>query len=55
MMICKGKSSAYYPVRVKGSGLISGSRRIRYFRGFMLVSPKDCEAATGLRIKSGKH
>jgi hypothetical protein len=55
MMICQGKSHAYYPVRFKGSGLICGNRRIRYFRGFILLTPKDCEAAKGLRIKSGKH
>jgi hypothetical protein len=51
MIICKGTSHAYYPMSDKGPGLICGSRRIRYFRGFILVSPKDSVAVTGSRSR----
>jgi hypothetical protein len=41
MIVCKDKLNAYYPRPDKGCGLICGSRRIRYYRGFLLVSPKQ--------------
>ena len=41
MVIYKGKHNVYYPTPDKGCGLICGSRRIRYYRGFLLVSPKQ--------------
>jgi hypothetical protein len=41
MIVCKSKLNAYYPKPDKGCGLICGSRRIRYYRGFLLVSPKQ--------------
>ena len=41
MIVCKAKVNAYYPGPTKGCGLICGSRRIRYYRGFLLVSPKQ--------------
>jgi hypothetical protein len=41
MVICKGTNHAYYPMSDKGPALIGGSGRIRYFRGFILVSPRD--------------
>lgn len=41
MIISKGKLNAYYPTPDKGRGLICGSRRIRYYRGFLLVMPKQ--------------
>lgn len=40
MIVCRGTHNAYYPRPDKGLGLICGTRRIRYFRGFLLVSPK---------------
>src|ERR1700758_5067321 len=44
MVVCKCKHNAYYPMPDKGCGVISGSRRIRYYRGFLLVSPKQPSA-----------
>jgi hypothetical protein len=41
MIVCKDKLNAYYPRPDKGCGLICGSRRIRYYRGFILVRPKQ--------------
>ena len=41
MIVCKDKLNVYYPRPDKGRGLIRGSRRIRYYRGFLLVSPKQ--------------
>ena len=54
MVICKGSCNAYYPRPDKGSDFICGSRRIRYFRGFVLVSPKDSTALRGSREKKSK-
>ena len=44
MVVCKCKHNVYYPMPDKGPGLICGSRRIRYYRGFLLVSPKQPSA-----------
>jgi hypothetical protein len=41
MIVYKDRLNAYYPRPDKGCGLICGSRRIRYYRGFLLVSPKQ--------------
>jgi hypothetical protein len=45
MVICKGTNGAYYPMSDKWPELIGESRRIRYFRGFIVVSPKAKGAA----------
>jgi hypothetical protein len=47
MVICQGTKHAYYPMSDKSSALNSGSARIRYFRGFILLSPKDSGAVIG--------
>ena len=45
MVICKSTTHAYYPMPGKGPGLIHGSGRIRYVRGFILVNRKEPGAA----------
>lgn len=49
MIVCKGTQNVYYPRPAKRSGLICGSRRIRYYRGFLLVNAKagSIEGGTG--------
>jgi hypothetical protein len=49
MVICKGTNHAYYPMSDKGPAFVGGSGRIRYFRGFILVSPKHSGAVMGSR------
>jgi hypothetical protein len=44
MVVCNYKHNAYYPRPDKGSGLICGSRRIRHYHGFLVVSPKQPSA-----------
>jgi hypothetical protein len=41
MVVCQTQHSAYYPRPDKGPGLICGTRRVRYYRGFLLVRAKD--------------
>jgi hypothetical protein len=41
MVIYKCKHNVYYPTPDRGCGLICGSRRIRYYRGCLLVSAKQ--------------
>ena len=58
MVICKRTANAYYPMSSKRLDLIRGGGRIRYFRGFLLISSKnggavaDSRSATELRAKS---
>jgi hypothetical protein len=42
MVVCNREQNAYYPRPDKG--LIWGSRKIRYYRGFLLVSRKQISA-----------
>jgi hypothetical protein len=49
MIVCKTTNHAYYPMSDRGPALIRGSRRIRYFRGFVLVSPKGSAAVMDSR------
>ena len=51
MVICQVTKRAYYPISDKGSALISGSARIRYFRGFILLRPKESGALIGSRSR----
>ena len=53
MVIYKCKHNVYYPTPDKGCGLICGSRRIRYYRGFLLVSPKQ-PSTSGLSQRDSK-
>ena len=41
MIVCKGKHNIYYPGPGQGLGLLCGSRRIRYYRGSLLITPKQ--------------
>jgi hypothetical protein len=52
MIVCKDKLNAYYPRPGKGWGLICGNGRIRFYRGFLLVSPKQSSALKLSRIDS---
>jgi hypothetical protein len=54
MVICKGTNDAYYPMSDKALALTGGSRRIRYFRGFILVSPKTSGAVVGSRSRPAR-
>jgi hypothetical protein len=54
MIVCKGTQNAYYPRPDKGSGLICGTRRIRYCRGFLLVSSKAALPESGSGKRRGK-
>lgn len=47
MVIRQSTTHAYYPMPDKGPGLMGGSGRIRYVRGFVVVNPKPSEAVTG--------
>jgi hypothetical protein len=44
MVVTGYKLNAYYLRPDKGCGLICGSRRIRYYRGFVLVGRKQPSA-----------
>jgi hypothetical protein len=46
MIIRTKTESVYYPVSKQRADLISGSGRIRFVRGLVLVNPKKCETAT---------
>ena len=54
MVIYKRKYNVYYPTPDKGCGLICGSKRIRYFRGCLLVSPKQQPSTSGLSQRDSK-
>jgi hypothetical protein len=54
MIIYKSTTHAYYPMFGKRPDLILGSGRIRYARGFIVVSPKDTGAETGWRSRREK-
>jgi hypothetical protein len=41
MIVCKGSLNAYYPGPDKCRGVIFGSRRVTFYRGFLIVSPKE--------------
>lgn len=43
MNVCKGVANTYYPMRIKGPGLICGTGRIRYFRWFIIVRSKKLQ------------
>jgi len=43
MIVCKGVDNAYYPMRIKAPGLICGTGRIRFFRGFIIVRSKKLQ------------
>jgi hypothetical protein len=43
MIVCKGVDNAYYPMRIKAPGLICGTGRIRFFRGFIVVRSKKLQ------------
>ena len=51
MVICKSTTHAYYPMSGKGPDLIRGTGRIRYFRGFIVVSPKESRGRKGGRCR----
>jgi hypothetical protein len=51
MVVCQSTNHAYYPMSDKGPALIRGSRRIRCFRGFVLVSPKGSAAVIDSRSR----
>jgi hypothetical protein len=40
MIIRENAAYAYYPVQSRVQGLIRGTGRIRYVRGFLLVKPR---------------
>jgi hypothetical protein len=40
MIIRENAAYAYYPVQSRMQGLIRGTGRIRYVRGFLLVKPR---------------
>jgi hypothetical protein len=40
MIVCESTAHAYYPVRNRLQGVIRGTGRIRYVRGFLLVKPR---------------
>jgi hypothetical protein len=54
MVVCQGKHNAYYPKPDKGPGLICGTRRVRYYRGFLLIRPKDTLPAGEFLTRSSK-
>jgi hypothetical protein len=47
MIVCENMTHAYYPITSRLPGLIRGSRRIRYVRGFLLTNPKERGAVAG--------
>ena len=49
MVIRKSTTHIYYPLPDKGPDLMGGSGRIRYVRGFLVVSPKRSGAVLGSR------
>jgi len=54
MIICQSTTHAYYPMFGKGPDLVRGSGRIRYARGFIVVSPKASGAVSGWRSRDIK-
>jgi hypothetical protein len=40
MIVCENTAHAYYPVQSRLQGMIRGTGRIRYVRGFLLVKPR---------------
>jgi hypothetical protein len=51
MIICQSTTHTYYPMFGKGPDLVRGSGRIRYARGFIIVSPKTSGAVLGWRSR----
>jgi hypothetical protein len=40
MIVCESTAHVYYPVQSRLQGVIRGTGRIRYVRGFLLVKPR---------------
>jgi hypothetical protein len=53
MVIRQSTTHAYYPLPDQGPGLMGGSGRIRYVRGFLVVNPKRSGAVIGSRGRPG--
>jgi hypothetical protein len=51
MVICKSTTHAYYPISSQLPGLIRGSGRFRYVRGFLLMDPKGSGAIVRSRSR----
>ena len=49
MVIRQSTAHAYYPLPDQGPGLMGGSGRIRYVRGFLVMNPKPSGAVIGSR------
>jgi hypothetical protein len=56
MIVCESTAHAYYPVQSRLQGMIRGTGRIRYVRGFLLVKPRciverDCASRDTARAE----